>query len=80
MIDFFSSSTGTIDYTAWVQPVFGDNGNTVVSAPASASAGTSDTVTVDYSGLTPGTRHLGVVQHEDADGELARTIIDVDTQ
>jgi len=79
VIDFFSSSTGTIDYTAWIQPVFGDNGNTIVTAPASAVAGASETVTVDYIGLTDG-RHLGVVQHEDSSGELARTIIDVDSQ
>lgn len=80
VIDFFSSSTGTIDYTAWIQPVLGDNGNATVSAPASAVAGTSDTVTVDYGSLTGGTRHLGVVQHEDGVGEIARTIIDIDTQ
>ena len=80
VIDFFSSSTGTIDYTAWIQFVLGDNGNTVVTAPASAVGGTSSTVTVEFSGLTGGTRHLGVVQHEDGTGEIARTIIDVDTQ
>lgn len=80
VIDFFSSSTGTIDYTAWIQPVFGDNGNTVVTAPPSAVAGASETVTVNYGPLTGGTRHLGVVQHEDGVGEIARTIIDIDTQ
>ena len=80
VIDYFSSSTGTIDYTAWVQPVFGDNLNTVVTAPPSAVSGASETVTVDYAGLTGGTRHLGVVQHEDGVGEIARTIIDIDTQ
>jgi subtilisin family serine protease len=80
VIDYFSSSTGTIDYTAWVQPVFGDNLNATVSAPVSATANTSDTVTVDYAGLTDGTRHLGVIQHEDDVGEMSRTIIDIDTQ
>ncbi|HUG97877.1 MAG TPA: S8 family serine peptidase [Gammaproteobacteria bacterium] len=81
VIDFFSSSTGTIDYTAWVQPVLGDEGNATISAaPASAVAGTSETVTVDYAGLNGDSRYLGVVQHEDGSGEIARTIIDIDTQ
>lgn len=81
VIDYFSSSTSTIDYTAWIQPVFGDIGNATISAaPPSAVAGASETVTVDYTGLTLETRHLGVVQHEDAGGEIARTIIDIDAQ
>jgi hypothetical protein len=81
VIDYFAAAAGTtIDYTAWVQPVFSDNGNATVAAPAAAIAGASETVTVDYSGLAAGTRHLGVVQHEDGSGEIARTIIDIDTQ
>jgi subtilisin family serine protease len=81
VIDYFSSPTGTIAYTAWIQPVFGDNANAVISAaPAAAVAGTSEIVTVDYTGLTLGTRHLGVVQHNDGGGEIARTIIDIDAQ
>ncbi|MEX2496217.1 MAG: S8 family serine peptidase [Woeseia sp.] len=82
VIDYFAAAVGTsIDYTAWVQPVLGDNGNaSVVASPASAVAGASDTVSVDYSGLAGGTRHLGVIQHEDASGEIARTIIDIDAQ
>lgn len=82
VIDYFAAAVGTsIDYTAWVQPVFGDNGNaTVVAAPASAVAGASETVTVDYAGLAGGSRYLGVLHHQDGDGEIGRTIIDVDTQ
>jgi hypothetical protein len=81
VIDYFSSPTGTIAYTAWIQPVFGDNANALISAaPAAAVAGASEIVTVDYTGLTLGTRHLGVVQHNDGGGEIARTIIDIDTQ
>jgi subtilisin family serine protease len=81
VIDYFAASTGTIGYTAWIQPVFGDNGNATISAaPASAVAGNSETVTVDYAGLDGDTRYLGVVQHNDGNGEIARTIIDIDTQ
>ena len=82
VIDYFAAASGSdIDYKAFIYFVLGDEGNAIVSAmPASAVEGTSGTVTVDYAGLTGGTRHLGVVQHEDAGGEIARTIIDIDTQ
>lgn len=81
VIDYYAAASGTtIDYTAWIQPVLGDNGNATVTAPPSATAGYSETVTVDYTGLAGGTRHLGVVHHEDGSGEIARTIIDIDTQ
>jgi subtilisin family serine protease len=81
VIDYFAAAAGTIiDYTAWVQPVFSDNGNATVVAPAAAIAGASETVTVDYSGLAGGARHLGVVHHDNGSGEIARTIIDIDTQ
>lgn len=82
VIDYFLAAVGTdIDYKAFIYFVLGDEGNATVSAaPASAVANTSGTVTVDYVGLTGGTRHLGVVQHEDGVGEMSRTIIDIDTQ
>lgn len=80
VVDYFSASNGTdTDYTVWYQPVFGDEGNTTITAPAGAALGTSETVTVDYSGLAP-TRNLGVLHHSDGGGEVGRTIIDVDAR
>ncbi|MDH3747880.1 MAG: S8 family serine peptidase [Gammaproteobacteria bacterium] len=84
VIDYFAAAVGTtIDYTAWVQPVlpftFPPNAS-VDAAPASAAIGASDTVTVGYGPLAPPSRYLGLVQHNDDSGELARTIIDVDAQ
>ncbi len=81
VVDYFAASNGTdTDYTVWFEPVLGDEGNTVVTAPSSATLGASDVVTVDFGGLAPGTRYLGIVHHEDGTGELARTIVDVETQ
>ena len=81
VIDYYAAAVGdNIDFTAWIQPVGSDNGNTSVTAPPSAVAGTTETVTVDYSGLTEGTRHLGLLHHNDADGEAARTIIAIDAR
>ncbi len=80
VVDYFAAAVGTdSDYTLWFQPVFGDNGNTSVTAPASATLGTTDTVTVDYAGLAP-TRNLGVLHHDDGSGEIARTILDIDAR
>ncbi len=80
VIDYFAASNGTdSDYTVWFQPVFGDEGNTSVTAPAAAMLGASDTVTVDYSGLAP-TRNLGILHHEDGSGEIGRTILDIDAR
>ena len=74
---YFSASNGTdSDYNIWYQPIFGDNGNTTVTAPASAVFG-ADTVTVDYTGLGP-TRNLGVVIHSDSGGEMGRTVLSID--
>jgi len=79
-VDFYSASNLTdTDYVLWAQAVFGDNGNTSVTAPASAVAGASETVTVDYTGLAP-TRNLGILHHADGSGEVARTILDIDAR
>ena len=80
VVDYFSASNGTdSNYNLWFQPVFGDEGNTVVTAPAAATLGSADTVTVDYNGLGAD-RYLGVLHHADADGEISRTILDVDAR
>lgn len=80
VVDFFAASNGTdTDYKVWFQPVFGDDSNTSVTAPAAAVLGTSGTVTVDYTGLAP-TRNLGVLHHMDGSGEIGRTILDIDAR
>ena len=74
---YFAASNGdNSDYTLWYQPVFGDNGNTTVTAPASAEFGAA-TVTVDYTGVAP-TRNLGVLIHSDSGGEMGRTVLSID--
>lgn len=81
VVDYFDSPTGSIDYTINLNLVLGDDGNgSVSSAPLSAIDGTSDIVTVDYNGLNLGGYYLGVLKHENADGEVGRTLIDVTTQ
>jgi hypothetical protein len=79
-VDFYAASNGTdTDYNLWIQPVFGDDANTSITAPPGAVLGASDTVTVDYTGLGA-TRYLGVLHHDDGSGEIGRTILDIDAR
>ena len=81
VVNLFSAAAGdSVDYKLWAQPVFGDEGNTVVTAPTLAVLGESDSVTVDYTDLEPDLRYLGVLSHQDDAGEIGTTIIDVNTQ
>ena len=50
-----------------------------VTAPASATLGATETITVDWTGLTAGTKYLGAVSHSDAGGILDMTLIAIDT-
>ena len=79
VVDYYFGPTGSIDYSLNANIVSGDEGNgSVASAPAAAVDGTSDTVMVDYAGLTLGGHHLGVVIHENSGGEVGRTLIEID--
>ena len=50
-----------------------------VSAPATASIGASGTVTLNFSGLSSGTKYLGSVVYGGASGMPNPTIVRVDT-
>jgi len=81
VIDYYAAATGdSIDYKAFITPVLGDSGNTTLIAPASATLGVQDIVNVNYGPLSAGTRHLGIISHQDGSGEIARSIIEVNTQ
>jgi hypothetical protein len=57
----------------------GSSNMTISGAPASATLGDTATLTVDWTGLTAGTKYLGAVSHSDAGGILGLTLIGVDT-
>ena len=80
VVDYFAGPDGSIDYSLNLNLVLGNEGNnSVSSAPASATDGTSDTVTVDYTGLNLGGYYLGVLIHDNGSGEVGRTVMDIDT-
>lgn len=54
-------------------------GNMTVSAPASATLGTTGTITLSFSGLAPATKYLGSVAYGGIAGMPNPTIVRVDT-
>jgi len=83
VVDYFAAANGgtSIDYNTFVTFVAGDLGNaTIDGAPTSASSGSSADIKVNYVNLAPDTRHLGIVSHQDENGELGRTVIGINTR
>jgi hypothetical protein len=64
---------------SWAVPVAPGSGNMSITAPASATLGATETITVDWFGLNAGTKYLGAVSHNDASGLLDLTLVAVDT-
>ncbi len=65
---------------SWAVPATAGSSNMTVSgAPASAVQGDTATLTVDWFGLSAGTKYLGGVFHNDAGGLIDITFIGVDT-
>jgi subtilisin family serine protease len=56
-----------------------DSGNMILTAPTSAVVATSDSVTVDWAGLSAGTKYLGAVSHSDGTDVLGMTLLRIDT-
>ncbi|MGW8226301.1 MAG: S8 family serine peptidase [Anaerolineales bacterium] len=63
---------------SWSFGLVDDRGNMTVTAPAAATLGATETITVDWAGLTPGTKYLGAVSHSNG-GLLGLTVVRVDT-
>lgn len=72
------------DFTlfAWnvaADPADDDGSLAVTDAPASATIGETGSITAEWSGLAPGTKHLGAVSYANADGLIGLTLVAVDT-
>jgi hypothetical protein len=77
----WSAPGGDSDYTlySWTVP-FEASSLVVDSAPTSATANETGTVSISWSGLDPGTQFLGAVSHSDENGLLDLTLVNVDTR
>ena len=67
------------NYTLFEYLVDGaDAGNMALVAPASATIGATGSVDASFSGLTPGKKYLGAVDHNDGTNVVASTLVRVD--
>ena len=63
----------------WDIGLVDDADNMTVTAPGAATIGETETITVDWAGLSGGTKYFGAVSHITPGGVEALTIIDVNT-
>ncbi|NNC39193.1 MAG: S8 family peptidase [Acidimicrobiia bacterium] len=66
------------NYTLFSWAFGPDAGNMTVTAPAAAVLGTTETITVDWAGLTAGEMYLGAVSHSDSGGIFGLTLVEID--
>jgi subtilisin family serine protease len=64
---------------SWAVPATPGSSNMTLTAPAAATLGATETITVDWAGLDAGTKYLGAVSHSDAGGLLDLTLVGIDT-
>ena len=64
---------------SWAVPAAPGSSNMMLTAPAAATLGATETITVDWTGLDAGTKYLSAVSHSDAGGILDLTLVSVDT-
>ena len=64
---------------SWAVPASPGSSNMTLTAPASATLGATESITVDWSGLDSGTKYLGAVSHSDAGGIIDLTLVSVYT-
>jgi subtilisin family serine protease len=62
----------------WSFGIVDDQGNMTASGPPFVNAGTTEDVTVDWSGLAPDTIYLGGISHNTPDGLVSLTVISVE--
>lgn len=62
----------------WSFGIVDDQGNMTASGPAIVNSGTTHDVTVNWSGIAPGTIYLGGISHNTPDGLVALTVISVE--
>ncbi|MCJ7659109.1 MAG: S8 family serine peptidase [Anaerolineales bacterium] len=67
------------EYTLFNWAFGPDSGNLTVTPPPTAVTGSTEAVTVEWTGLNADTKYLGAVSHSDATDLLGLTLIRVDT-
>ena len=77
----FATETGPTPISVFNYNLNGtDAGNTTLTLPASAVAGATESVTVEWTGLPANTRSLGILSHSDGTATIGTTELLVNTQ
>ena len=61
----------------WAFGLIDDQGNMTASGPAAVISGTTENVTVNWTGLAPDTIYLGGISHNTPDGLVSLTVINI---
>ena len=75
----FATVDPTTDYDLHYWGVGANEGNLAVSSPGAVNVGDVVPVDVDWTGLAPDTKHRGIVEISNQDGELGFTVLSIDT-
>jgi subtilisin family serine protease len=79
VVHAFQTDGPDANYTLFSWSFSDDELNMTLTAPTEAFLGTTETITVAWSGLTAGTKYLGAVSHNEGSDRLAVTIVRIDT-
>ncbi|MFA0809678.1 S8 family serine peptidase [Microbulbifer epialgicus] len=79
VVDYVTAE-GPSPFTLFNFNLNGDNSNTQLTAPSQAQMNTNGNVNLEWMGLAPGTRALGILSHGNGEQVFAETEIMVDTQ
>ena len=63
---------------AWEVGLVDDKGNMMVTAPPSATIGATETITVNWTGLSLFNKQLGAISHSDSEGVQELTIVNIE--
>lgn len=76
----YASAEGPTPFTLFNFNLSGNSGNTQLTAPSQAHINSSGTIDLEWIGLTPGTRALGILSHGNGEAVFSETEIMVNTQ
>ncbi|WP_299940243.1 S8 family serine peptidase [uncultured Microbulbifer sp.] len=79
-VDDYASAAGATPFTLFNFNLTGDSGNTQLNAPGQAQLNSSGTIALEWMGLAPDTRALGILNHGDGEQVFAETEVMVITQ
>ncbi|WP_299940241.1 S8 family serine peptidase [uncultured Microbulbifer sp.] len=80
VVEDFASAEGATPFTLFNFNLNGDKGNTQLDAPGQAQLGSNGNITLEWMGLAPDTRALGILSHGDGEQVLAETEVMINTQ